>query len=392
MIEENFKDKIINLIYAKTETSNCDFKKNWHASKLSLLHDIICMANTTNENDAYLIIGVDEDNNFALVDCCNDPNRKNNNELTTFLRDKHFVGSVRPKVEIKSLNIEDCKIDIIVIKNTNQTPYMLDKDFSENKKLLHNHYIYTRVNDANTAKDKNADIDVIESLWKKRFGLNLDTNDRLDFYLSKIENWEYNDYQERFYYKEDPRFKIKIRDNEILYDHSEFYNYLRADNDEFYWSKYEIYFESEIISEGICCFYDHKLRVEQLPNVRYLKLKKEKNTSYNHSFKYYYFIDGEREFNINQIFKEYNERYGDNENWEGLREFIIVYNNKEEMQEFESYMENISYSNLERLTNDNLNNIYSSYKLSDDDNKEYALLQELKNIFEHYIYTKQKNG
>ncbi|KPN83317.1 hypothetical protein RZ76_13870 [Apilactobacillus kunkeei] len=392
MNEENFKDKIINLIFAKKETSNCDFKKNWHASKLSLLHDIICMANTTNEDDAYLIIGVDEDNNFALVDCCNDPNRKNNNELTTFLRDKHFVGSVRPKVEIKSLNIEDCKIDIIVIKNTSQTPYMLDKDFSENKKSLHNHYIYTRVNDANTAKDKNADIDVIESLWKKRFGLNLDTNDRLDFYLSKIENWEYNDYQERFYYKEDPRFKIKINKNENLQDRSEFYNYLSAGNDEFYWSRYQIYFDSEIISEGYCCFYDYKLKIEQVPNIDFLTLKQRKNNYYEPPFKYYYFIKEEKEFKVNQIFKKYNKLYGAEEDWSDLIEFLIIYNNKEEKQEFESYMKNKSYSELEESMNNNKNNILNSDKLNDVENKEYSLLQELKNLFEHYMYAKQKNG
>lgn len=40
-----FEDKILNLIYSKSEGGYWDFKRSWHVDDGCLLHDIICLAN-----------------------------------------------------------------------------------------------------------------------------------------------------------------------------------------------------------------------------------------------------------------------------------------------------------------------------------------------------------
>ena len=71
-----FEEEIAKLISYQQEGDFWDFKKEWHKNKSDLLHDIICMANNLDDRDAYIIIGVDEENNYSTVDISNDPNRE----------------------------------------------------------------------------------------------------------------------------------------------------------------------------------------------------------------------------------------------------------------------------------------------------------------------------
>ena len=88
--EMTIDKEIVQLISLKQEGGYWDFKKQWHMSKSSLLHDIICMSNNLCNRNAYIIIGVDEENDFALTDVKNDQYRRNTQSLVTFLRDKKF--------------------------------------------------------------------------------------------------------------------------------------------------------------------------------------------------------------------------------------------------------------------------------------------------------------
>lgn len=55
-------------------------KKEWYKSdnkgKQDLLHDIICMSNNLDSRDAFIIIGVNEDDNYNLRDVSEDNGRK----------------------------------------------------------------------------------------------------------------------------------------------------------------------------------------------------------------------------------------------------------------------------------------------------------------------------
>ena len=158
----DFFEEIVSLISLRQEGDYWDFKREWYneKQKSSLLHDIICMANNLVNRDAYIIIGIDEEDAYSVRDVQNDPNRKNTQMIVTFLRDKKFAGDIRPTVYVESIEMAKGTIDVIVIKNSTNTPFYLKNRFEQ---VLDSH-IYTRVQDTNTAKDSSADIHHVEYL------------------------------------------------------------------------------------------------------------------------------------------------------------------------------------------------------------------------------------
>ena len=100
---EDFKSEILRLIELKQEGGYWDFKREWYVeSKIAdLLHDIICMANNLENRDAYIIIGVD-DENYELSDVTVDPNRKNTQKIVDFLKDKDTLNKLGYKAKINT--------------------------------------------------------------------------------------------------------------------------------------------------------------------------------------------------------------------------------------------------------------------------------------------------
>lgn len=198
-------DIIRGLIVIEKEGGYWDFKRQWYESNEDLLHDIICMANNLEGRDAYIIIGIDEENNFKINDVVCDLNRKNTQMLIDFLKDKKFDGGVRPVVNVESLDFDFETIDVIIIKNSLNTPFYLKERF----KGLYPYYIYTRVQDTNTPKNRSADIDNVEWLWKKRLGLHLGILERIVLYIQKPEDWGSGTYHDAFkFYKPVPDYVI----------------------------------------------------------------------------------------------------------------------------------------------------------------------------------------
>lgn len=161
MKNTNLQFEIEMLIYSEKEGDYWDFKREYNDNKSDLLHDIICMANNRADRDAYIIYGV-EDETYKIIGVENNPNRKNQQKIIDFLKDKEFAGGVRPQVELRTLRINNHEVDVLIIKNSKDTPYYLTKRFD--KVAAYN--IYTRVVDTNTPIDKSADINHVEYLWK----------------------------------------------------------------------------------------------------------------------------------------------------------------------------------------------------------------------------------
>lgn len=185
----NLSEKIIELIKLKKEGKTWDFKEKWYTSKALLLHDILNMANNETDEDSFIIIGVDESNDFSVVDVKNDSNRYNQNRLNNLLHSTKikFAGDNIPIIKLETININNCCIDVIIIKSTDSVPYYLIDDYVENisqnngKKLeiiVHSSNVYIRRNDSNTPINKCATDNEIEQLWRKRFGINLSVHEK----------------------------------------------------------------------------------------------------------------------------------------------------------------------------------------------------------------------
>jgi hypothetical protein len=143
------------------------------------------MANNLARHDAYIIIGVeDKTQNIVGVDD-NDKNRKNQQQLIDFMRNKPFSGGVRPTVYVNNINFDNKIVDVIVVKNSDKTPYYLVDDYQG----VFKGNIYTRIGDTNTPKTKTADDDKTAYLWRKRFGLDLTPFERAKFLLQNPKDW-----------------------------------------------------------------------------------------------------------------------------------------------------------------------------------------------------------
>ena len=218
-------ERVQKSIRMKQEGQSWDFKREWHHDKGSLLHDIICMANLISNEDGIIIIGVDEENEYSIRDISADPNQKNTQQLVTFLRDKKFAGGVRPQVKVESMELGDGRVDVIVVFNSTSTPYYLSDSF---EKVRANH-IYTRVGDTNTPVDKSADIDKVEALWRKRFGIDKTAIERFGIALSSPEDWESVDGEQSWFNRFFPEFTITTEYDEDRHGY-EYYCFSQIDS------------------------------------------------------------------------------------------------------------------------------------------------------------------
>lgn len=213
----DLKNEILELIERHAEGEYWDFKQQWHSNNADLLHDIICMANSPANRDCYIIIGV-EDKTYNVLGV-NDENRKNQQNVIDLLRQKpSWAGGYIPEVYVKTISIDDKKIDVVVVKQSDNTPFYLLEDYKKEGQLIYKGAIYTRKGDTNIPKTKTANIHETELLWKRRFGLLYNPSQRAKSYLKDLDNWQLveseniksNGEYTLFYYKLDPDYTIYL--------------------------------------------------------------------------------------------------------------------------------------------------------------------------------------
>ncbi len=147
------RDEVAELISLGAEGDFWDFKQSWYSNNADLLHDIICMANNTTSYDGLIIIGIEDSTGKLLDNLSTDPNRKTQQNVIDFLKSKQFSGGVRPTVYVRTVMLFDGAnkdVDVIIVKNTDKTPYFLSADFQG----VFKGNIYTRVGDPIHLKQK----------------------------------------------------------------------------------------------------------------------------------------------------------------------------------------------------------------------------------------------
>lgn len=273
------------LINSKREDDYWDFKEQWHNNKADLLHDIICLANNRVDKDAYLIFGV-RDKTYEIIGVENDQNRKNQQKVIDFLKGIQFVSGIRPSIEIKTIINNNHELDILIIKNSYDTPYFLLKDYSDKGQIVRRYSIYTRIKDTNTPKDGIADINQIEFLWKKRFYL---TTSPIIQFFHMIENK--NDWEERYDEKTQSRVYHNIYRPEFTitlnFDDEEgnkmFYCFEQTDCRVFYGELIVQYFGTQLYSKQLIDLDGRRFVTVVLEN-SFFKLDGERN--YDYTYKY----------------------------------------------------------------------------------------------------------
>ncbi|MEG1560272.1 MAG: ATP-binding protein [Clostridia bacterium] len=158
----DIKETVLNLIAVGKEGDHWDFKLKWHDNMKTLIKDIVCFANTSHDEDCYLIFGVSDDRKIIGL-----TERRKQVEIIDTMSHLPFAADNAPQIEVVSTEINGQTIDVLIILNSNSVPYYLKSDYGAMKMGC----IYTRVGDKNTADNSNADFPDIERLWKKRFSV-----------------------------------------------------------------------------------------------------------------------------------------------------------------------------------------------------------------------------
>lgn len=182
---------------------------------------------TIDMKDGYIIFGI-EDKTYNIIGVSNDSNRKNTENIIGFLSSQIWSGEEVPDINVTTVEIDSKEIDILIIKNSDKTPYYLLKDYSKfnsdknEKVVVKAGVIYSRIGDRNTSSAECATKGATEFLWKKRFGLV--GNDKLKVVkrLENVENWysvdEFNTLYNYSYHdikiKIDDSYKFRVKINE----------------------------------------------------------------------------------------------------------------------------------------------------------------------------------
>lgn len=325
-------NQVVKLIETKCEDDWWDFKQEHHHDKAELVHDIICMANNRPRRDSYIIFGV-EDKSFKIIGVESDNYRRNQQGITDILRNISFAGSVRPRVEVHTITLENHELDVLIIKDSVEVPYYLEKEYRDTNvknasgklygKVVHPYHIYTRVVDNNTAIDKQADINDIEFLWRKRFGMDLTIMERLDILLSDTDRWVFDWGNKRYCYHIDfPEFQIvQIEDMQQGWvPAAAFYTHPVM-----YLARLNIMYHSTIIYETVLWSFDEYRRY----------LPEAKNDSVKNDFWYSYYLLNSFEGKLLKIFTHGS---CDISSREPNYHQILIFKDESEKQEFDDYV------------------------------------------------------
>ena len=341
-----------------------DFKREWYDDSKDgdLLIDIICMANNLVDRDAYIIIGVNEECDYAIQDVSQDANRRNTQMLTDFIRGKKFAGDFRPVVTVEQVHLDGGLVDVIVVHNSINTPYYLKEKY---KGIFANN-IYVRLQDSNTPVDKSADFHHVEYLWKKRFGMLLSPIEKVKLYLKYPEHWANSPSSEdKKYYKYAPEFTIDhTYEPEDGRDGYEYYLFAQTDSRP-HWSEIRICYHQTVLAELGGVILDGGRYFTTTPDRDGISL-----TEYhNWDVPYRYMVKG----NLNHLVHEFyyvddgdEARHSHNE-YEGC---ILIFEDEKEHQRFKIYVRK-NWDRKDEFVND----IYPVY-MNDEEAKLYADMEE----------------
>lgn len=326
-----FEQVIIDLITLKQEGGYWDFKREWYHANSDLLHDIICMANNLESRDAYIIIGIDEESDYAVVDVAKDEYRKNTQQIVDFLRNKKFAGGIRPTVYIHPLYLQGQTIDVVVVKNDYDTPFYLTESYQG----VFANNIYVRMMDTNTPKTASADRIHIEYLWRKHFRLDASPIDRVLHYLTLRKDWlnAHSETSSIEYYKYYPEYTIEHSSVGEDRDGYEYYLFNQTDRTP-HWYDIVIRFHQTIIASLGGSALDGGRYFTSTPETGGIRFSQGSLDCYIY---YKYFINGTLEYIVHCYYYKDDEdeaRYSHDR----FLECVLVFGTKREKEEFEWYV------------------------------------------------------
>lgn len=318
-------EEITFLISLRQEGEYWDFKRQWYTKKTDMLHDIICMANNLCNRTAYIIIGIDEENDYLPMDVRNDPYRRNTQKIVDFLKDKKFAGGIRPVVKVENFPYHGKIIDVILVENSYHTPYYL----TAQQEGVRANNIYTRIMDTNTPLDGSADINYVERLWRKRFHLDDAPIEKFCYYLDRPGDWEKLENNEiGYFYKYSPEYVVTCEVDTTTTGY-EYYMFSQVDTTPNWWRVTLKYHQTAIAQfKGL-----------NLDGGRSFVIAPDRANDffYTDVSNFGYFIRGDLRFRLLEFYKnkETNEKYS----YEQYMSTVVVFQSRNEYNLLFDYLQ-----------------------------------------------------
>lgn len=349
----NLQSKIGYLISLQYEGDFWDFKQCWHHDKAELLHDILCLANSSYRQEKYLIIGIRDSENksgFSVEGVAtDDPNAKKTVQLNGFLRQLSFIGDLRPIVHVEHLEIDEKDIDVIIIEPSENVPFVLAKDYFDKKvkpmkeadrRIVRCGSVYVRIQDENTPINSTATNDKVENLWRRRFRIDSSPYEKVIYFLQNPEDWEQSEsYIDddsisilTYYYKYAPEYTIDFIQKDHPAREGDFLCKVWSDPTGYY-DQMHIKVHNSVIKECLYAHLDGYRYYSIFPE--YLAVTKDE-TSYDYLYMSY-LIRGTIEY-LAYKFVLVKVCHGDIEDYvQKWLQNVIIFNSKEEHSAFVDY-------------------------------------------------------
>lgn len=328
-------DRVKELIEQGCETEILDFKEQFHENKADLLHDILCLANNTQFQDAYLVFGINDRGETIGIE--NQQKRIKLADIQGFLHDNRskFFNNELPEVDVVVMHDSGHEIDVLEVKSSFKVPYFLIEQYSVGKKKLRSGHIYSRTGDRNTPIDEYASPNQIDKLWKKRYFLLEKPMDYLLHLLDFPEKWiKENDeefHSDSYYYESNPEYKI-VETHEIYEPNkTDYLSFAQADTTTLF-GKYECIDKNTRLKSGGLIILDGGRTTITIPSI------KSFGPNLRATFLVDYYIDNSIEYKLLKLFNpEQNE-------WDnvGLHKFFghtLVFASVAERDQFFMFIE-----------------------------------------------------
>ena len=260
----NLTGIIGDLIATRKEGDHWDFKRDPHAQPGDLIKDIICLANSPRyTGDRYIIYGVDD---TGTVVGLQPATSRTQADIVSMLSTAGFAGGVYPDIYLKQIELQDQRLEVLVIKDCREKPYYLQKEYKCKGRgvRLNPGTVYSRVRDSNTPSNQVASSHDIERMWRERFGLDQTPLQRVQNYLLDRDSWIETS-ENVWFYSQHPEFTISATEEEVR-PVAAGENWVRAAmNPSAFVRSFRICFHQTVLAEVACILYDEMRAITPAP-------------------------------------------------------------------------------------------------------------------------------
>ena len=394
MLTNDQLDEIVReLFYLGVEGEYWDFKEKPYffegqskeeknKKKNDLLHDIICMANNLSNRDAYIIMGI-QDKPVKITGVKQFSKKWTQENYQDFLQNLTWAGDMIPTVEFRTIN--DGDLDVLIIKKSNKIPFYITKKYSK----VRENQIYVRKGSKNTAIDSQAEISDIEKLFEYRFGLTPFPKERVINYITDHDHWieMKGNYETRsWYYEKFPEYTMELVDDPQNDELKAPVYALIQFNARTTWQILRLKYHQTILLEFSSHYIDEYRGISVQPKYNFLKLSDRMNDIKFPSM-YYYYLSNSVEIELMYLLKELMQH--DGEAWRRHLSLIPVFDDDEERNIIEKYVEENKADIIEKIKKES-ENICLGYNYDGDeqhskwDKEEIAVTKVVKNILNEY--------